>query len=336
MSKGELRSLYIAKDDEYEFGSTFSGRKAESWISPALSAFLPHDAAIYFFNEWSETRLPTDVLIDLSSDNHRLQQLIISPPVSRSHDIRAGKDSEDLVFAVSNIQEFFRHRAFTLKNIGEQPFTFPPGHPVSRTFYKQHPLASYRPEKRNYYIPSSMYDSTLFAEREAELMGIFVDLGATKIRIFTSSAYSSSSTIASTGKIGMGAFEAAAKFKALSESEKESFDNRELVLDGQVWHQGNVLDRTKYGWLSFEPEWEAIVKAREVGHCRTAEIELFKRSTFHTESESAVKLRQHFAKAEASTSQAKSGTEVDHKLIQVEFGPVLPLKKKSWLAKLTD
>jgi hypothetical protein len=336
VSKGELRSLYIAKDDEYEFGSSLSGQREESWLPNVLSVFLPHDAATYFFDGRNETRLPTDALIDLSSDNHRLQQLIISPPESRSHDRQAGKDSEDLVFAVSHIQEFFRHRAFTLKNIGEQPFTFPPGHPVSRTFYKQHPLASYRLEKRNYYIPSSMYDSTLFSEREAELMGIFVDLGATKIRIFTSSACSSSSTIASTGKIGMGAFEAAAKFKALSESEKESFDNRELVLDGQVWHQGNALDRTKYGWLSFEPEWEAIVKAREVGHCRTAEIELFKRSTFHTESESSVKLRKHFAKAEAATSQAKSGTEVDHKLIQVEFGPALPPKKKSWLAKLTD
>lgn len=133
----------------------------------------------------------------------------------------------------------------------------------------------------------------------------------------------------------MSATEVAAKFKAMSASEQESFDNRELELDGFNWRQGDTLDRSKYGWLHFEPDWEALVKAREVGHCRTAEIELFKRTSFHTESESAIKLRKHFAKAEVSIAQASSGSEVDRKLIQVEFGPALPPKKRSWLAKLT-
>jgi hypothetical protein len=34
-------------------------------------------------------------------------------------------------------------------------------------------------------------------------------------------------------------------------------------------------------------------------------------------------------------AQASSGSEVDRKLIQVEFGPALPPKKMGWLAKLT-
>lgn len=329
MKKGELRSLYIAKDDEYDFGISAAEPADEK------KKFLRWDTARYFFGYWLDTRLPTDALITLASENHKLQELIISPPENRPYDFQFGRNNDDLVFAATRIQEFFRHQVFTQKSIGKQPFTFPPGHPVSRTFYKQHPLASYRPEKRNYFIPSSIYDAILFAEREAELIGILVDLGATKIRIFKSSSKSGHANIAVAGKVGMSAIEVAAKFKAMSASEQESFDNRELELDGSNWHQGDTLDRSKYGWLHFEPDWEALVKAREVGHCRTAEIELFKRTSFHTESESAIKLRTHFAKAEVSIAQASSGSEVDHKLIQVEFGPALPPKKKSWLAKLT-
>lgn len=325
MSKGELRSLYIAKDDEYLLGKSLLDQREPSLEKIEIEG-IRFDSAEYFFKANSSTRLPVDVLVDVAESNHRLEKLILSPPYG------AGPDT---VLAATYIQEFFHHHAFTLDSIGEQSFTFPPGHPVSRTFYKQHPLASYRPEKRNYFIPSSMYDAILFAEREAELIGILVDLGATKIRIFKSSSKSGHANIAVAGKVGMSATEVAAKFKAMSASEQESFDNRELELDGFNWHQGDTLDRSKYGWLHFEPDWEALVKAREVGHCRTAEIELFKRTSFHTDSESAIKLRKHFAKAEVSIAQASSGSEVDRKLIQVEFGPALPPKKKSWLAKLT-
>lgn len=172
MSKGELRSLYIAKDDEYDFGISAAEPADEE------KKFLRWDAAKYFFEHWRDTRLPTDALITLASENQKLQELIISPPENRALiDLKYGVNNPNLVFAATHIHEFFRRQVFTQQSIGEQSFTFPPSHPVSRTFYKQHPLASYRPEKRNYFIPSSMYDAILFAEREAELIGILVDLG---------------------------------------------------------------------------------------------------------------------------------------------------------------
>lgn len=333
MSNVELRGFYIAVDDEYEFGRDLLSQRMDSF-DKSPTELLPSDGAKYFFEHWRDTRLPTDALIALASENHKLQQMIISPPQNRHHNIKYDSNDEDLIFAVTHIQNFFRRQAFTLKNIGAQPFLFPPGHPVSRTFYKQHPLANYRPEKQNYYIPSSMYDSILFAEREAELIGILVDLGATKIRVYLSSASASKSDLTISGKVEIGAAELAAKLECMNESEQESFDNREFELEGSSWHQDDTLDRAKYGWLNFEPAWEAIVKAREVGHCRNAEIELFKRSSFHTESDVAIKLRKHFAKAEASVAKSKSGTEVDRKLIQVEFGPVLPPQKQGWLTRL--
>lgn len=336
MSKCELRSIYIAKDDEYEFGRNLLNQRMEGWDGEQDSELLPMGVVTYFFEDWRDTRLPTDALIAIASENHNLQKLIVCPPENGYTEIKYRKNNKDLVFAATHIQDFFRTQAFTLKNIGEQPFSFPPGHPVSRTFYKQHPLASYCPEKQNYYIPSSMYDLILFAEREAELIGILVDLGATKIRIFKSFEKSSHSNNATSGKLEISAVDVAAKFKSMNASEQESFDNRELELYGSSWHQGDSLDRSKYGWLNFEPEWETIVKARVVGHCKNAEIELFKRSTFHTESEASVKLRKHFAKAEVSTSQVNFGTEFERKLIQVEFGTVLPPKNTGWFAKLTS
>ncbi|NEQ41517.1 MAG: hypothetical protein F6K40_37120 [Okeania sp. SIO3I5] len=60
-----------------------------------------------------------------------------------------------------------------------EDFDFPPGHPLPGKLYRAHPLKS----KSNKYIPIEVFDSLLYAEREAELIRLLVDLGATKITI---------------------------------------------------------------------------------------------------------------------------------------------------------
>ncbi|MGB3511853.1 MAG: hypothetical protein WBA93_21975 [Microcoleaceae cyanobacterium] len=56
-----------------------------------------------------------------------------------------------------------------------EDFDFPPGHPLPGKLYRAHPLKS----KSNKYIPIEVFDSLLYAEREAELIRLLVDLGAT-------------------------------------------------------------------------------------------------------------------------------------------------------------
>ena len=60
-----------------------------------------------------------------------------------------------------------------------EDFDFPPGHRLPGKLYRAHPLKS----KSNKYIPIEVFDSLLYAEREAELIRLLVDLGATKITI---------------------------------------------------------------------------------------------------------------------------------------------------------
>ena len=51
-------------------------------------------------------------------------------------------------------------------------------------------------------------------------------------------------------------------------------DSRVFELKGKSWKEGSSLDRSRFGWLHYEPTWEAVVFAREVGGCMKAEVEV--------------------------------------------------------------
>ncbi|MGL4503567.1 MAG: hypothetical protein ACRCU2_31190 [Planktothrix sp.] len=146
---------------------------------------------------------------------------------------------------------------------------FPPGHPIPNKFYRQHPLKA----KKNNYIPADFYYDILLAEREAELIKILCDLGATKIEIYEEENNSKDIK-----------FEAQAKAKVIGkaeaniskETEESQVNKQEHSYIAKPWHPKlkDEFDSSKYKWLSYEPIWESIVYGRITNGQLRANIEL--------------------------------------------------------------
>lgn len=313
-----IDAIYIAKNDEFTHASQLSKMIDDDYDSDRLPFSSAHD----YLSRYGERRLPVDAIVELTKNDNKMERLAIDPPYNLI--LRNGDSSNhpDVEYAVKHIEDFFKRKAFTVEAVAREDMIFPPGHPMSGVLYKLHPLAAYVPEKRNLYIPASTFEATVFAERESELIGILVDLGATKIKIGKSSSNQFSHEEDATIKGSAPNLKVDANFQDASLSGSASFENREFELEGRQWMKDSRLDRGKYGWLSLEPEWESVVKARENGHCRFAEIELFRQSHFHVESESALKIRHHFLKGDAKSGLSRSNSQSDYKIIRVEFSPV--------------
>ena len=154
-------------------------------------------------------------------------------------------------------------------NIDSLPenFKFPPGHPMPGQLYRQHPLKS----KPNHYIPYQSYYALLFEEREAELIRILADLGATYIAI--EEEQTSERTLDIDNKLAidkLGSFEA-----GLAQERQHNNKNvRTLEYIGKPWKEGMEFDRSKYSWLDYEPSWNAIVEGRLHNGQLSAMIEL--------------------------------------------------------------
>ena len=58
---------------------------------------------------------------------------------------------------------------------------------------------------------------------------------------------------------------------------------REFELIGKPWCSGFRVDRSRFAWLAFEPSWEALVSAREIGECIKATVEIKEETSFSSE-----------------------------------------------------
>jgi hypothetical protein len=144
---------------------------------------------------------------------------------------------------------------------------FPPGHPLPEHLYRVHPLKS----KRNKYIPIEAFDTLLYDEREAELIYLLTDLGATKITFRDISNHSNEHGANAEVKIiGAGGLEGKGEHKRT-----QSQDNSQVIkLRGKPWTPNMTIDQEKYSWLSYEPSWERLVHTRLVGGALSTTIEL--------------------------------------------------------------
>lgn len=327
-----LKAIYIAKNDEYDQCSNLVANTTVQEGSEGFD-FLIEQMTVEstlknLFELGSSVRLPLELIIELANENNRFQQLAVAPPFHNDKD-------GHFAFMAQHVETFFSLHAFTCNGVSSKGFAFPPGHPVAGTLYRQHPLAAYLPEKQNVYIPSEIFDAILFAERERELNDILVEMGATKIRVANASASKRNKQSGASAGISFKAIGGAVSASSQQDSEQETVEAKQFALTGLAWHHGDRLDRSKYGWLNFEPEWQATVHAREVGQCQSARIELYKRSSFHVETEVSAKLRKHFVGVEISAHRRESGSQEDQRIIEVEFGPTLPPRKKQgWLSRL--
>lgn len=150
-----------------------------------------------------------------------------------------------------------------------EDFDFPPGHPLPGKLYRAHPLKS----KSNRYIPIEVFDSLLYAEREAELIRLLVDLGATKITIKEKKVGQKEIEVETNAILNrIGGLES----KIEGDINKSDEISRNLSLEGKPWSSEIVenFDEKNYSWLGYEPAWAAVLHSRLYGKCLTASIEL--------------------------------------------------------------
>lgn len=219
---------------------------------------------------------------------------------------------------------FLEKYAITLKIAKLAKFKFPPGHPQVGQTYILHPLAELPgSRKENVYIPHEVYDDLLLAEREAELLKLLVDLGATKVSITKKQSNQTISQVTagvSGGSKLVGDVGIQANLK--SEENTSNLDCRTFELTGKAWHKGDILDRSKFAWVAYEPSWEALVVAREIGGCLKAAIEIKDDASFASDREIRASLKTKGISGNASGKLNHDLSEERSYLVKAEFLPL--------------
>lgn len=233
------------------------------------------------------------------------------------------KEVRDL--EIREFTQFLERHAITLRIAKLAKLKFPPGHPQVGQTYLLHPLSDLPGSgKENVYIPHEVYDDLLLAERESELLKLLVDLGATKVSITkkqSTQVISKLNAAVGGGSKLMG--EAEAKVNTKSEDDASSFDSRTFELAGKVWRRGDALAREKFAWVSYEPSWEALISAREIGGCLKAAIEIKDDASFASDRELVANLKTKAISGKASVKASRDLSEERSYMVKAEFRPII-------------
>jgi hypothetical protein len=195
--------------------------------------------------------------------------------------------------SVNELADFIDKHSHTKQQVLSKGFKFPPGHPRIGESYRLHPLAEYpQYSRQNLYIPENIFDDVLFEERESELLTLLVHLGATKVEIakYVDNFFEGEQS----GSIGGGSkIVGEASLSAESNTGRSSNEKsvRTFSLKGKPWEYGNKLEREDFAWLNFEPSWNALIIAREVGGCTSATLEIKEASKYATNKETSMQLK---------------------------------------------
>lgn len=173
---------------------------------------------------------------------------------------KTNRDSLHLLQALNHVSLNYWYEDLVEKvSISSIPaeIKFLPGHPIAGKLYRQHPLES----KQEYYYPVDSYYSLIYDEREAELIQILSDLGATKIVIDKPqrSRNAGTKTIENDDLV-----------------EIEDFSSGTFVFDyiGRNWSPNLNFDTSKYIWLDYEPMWKSVVNGRISNGALSASFEI--------------------------------------------------------------
>jgi hypothetical protein len=184
--------------------------------------------------------------------------------------------------SINELNEYIARHSLTKSEALEKGFKFPPGHPKVGGTYVPHPLSGYpNSSKKDLYIPEHVFDDILFEEREAELLTLLVKLGATEVEISknVNLIFIDQKNINIGANIeGIGN----ASFSGEKKIEKENDENnkRTFLLKGRPWDSESKIDKNEFAWLNFEPSWNALVTAREIGGCTCASLEIKEASKY--------------------------------------------------------
>lgn len=219
----------------------------------------------------------------------------------------------------AELEKFMVNHATTISLAREQGLRFPPGHPQVGIAYKRHPLANVDSQKENVYIPYEKYDAILMEEREAELLKLLVHLGATKIVITRTTSRSEDNSATVQVSANAKAVEGHVSVDTSSKAESRLLDTREFLLSGKHWNEGDKLDTSRFAWVHFEPSWEAMVVARELGGCLKAALEIRENTSFSTNKALSVSVRSLVYGGNVAVDIQSQANEEKVYYVQAEF-----------------
>lgn len=253
--------------------------------------------------------LPVAVLVNAAPAAFSLYQLL-----TRKDEKELSVDS--LKQSAYSFDKYLKRISMTPEIAQEQGYIFQPGHPQINLAYIKHPLSK---GKENYYILSDNLDEVLLQERETEMIKVFVSLGATKIEIRKQTEARASDHIQAKVEAGLPGRAGEVNVKMESTSSDTGTDKRVITLAGREWKKGMTLETKQFNWLKFEPSWEAIVFAREIGGCLNAELELKKKSIFSSNNEGRLGLGAKMFKGSVEASLELSKEQDETYSVYVEF-----------------
>ncbi len=221
--------------------------------------------------------------------------------------------------AEDELNRFLVNHAMTSDIAKSLGFRFPPGHPRVGSSYRLHPLAEHGDStKETVYIPEDKYDEILFEEREAELIKFLVNLGATRISMTQLESTDSHRELKGDISGGNSLVEASASAGADDRKLGSRSWDREFVLNPNQ-SKLKPIDKKEYAWVNFEPNWQSILVAREVGGCTKASILLKEETAFSTTKTASAHLASKAAKGGVSASAEGGVSSKKSVLIEVEF-----------------
>ncbi|MFT4511001.1 hypothetical protein [Caballeronia sp. 15711] len=213
--------------------------------------------------------LPITLLVAVATYSPAIMQLFAKNKGELPKELEEGLEK----LGKEDVEAFMRDHAYSIQMAEQDGLIFPPGHPQIGKVYQRHPLAAVKSaNKAHIFIPAERYDELLLEEREAELLRLLVHLGATKISIAKKRRMTKSSkieaTISGSAPVVGGDIAAA----GTSQWATDNADTRMFELAGKEWQFGEILDRSQFAWASFEPSWDALIVAREIGGCMQADL----------------------------------------------------------------
>ncbi|MBA0212982.1 hypothetical protein [Pectobacterium brasiliense] len=237
----------------------------------------------------------------------------------------SNKDSDDIKITKEEakiLDGALNKYSLTIEETRGRKLKFPPGHPIVGLFYRLHPLDKINPEKESLYIPDEYYEQLLLQEREAELLKVLINLGATKIKIIKISNKANSKNIQCETNVEASAnvpFSVDAGINKQSHQKDYEGEARLFELAGKKWVSGDLLDKKEYSWLPFEPQWGSLILAREIGGCTRAAVEMTSKSIFSADVSARAKLQTHVMSSNAELKIENTDEDVTSYKYEVDF-----------------
>jgi hypothetical protein len=224
--------------------------------------------------------------------------------------------------SVAFLNDFIQKHSICVKDAIDRGYQFPPGHPRVGETYRLHPLAKYPPScRKDLYIPEQNYDALLFEERESELLSILVNLGAVEVEIAKYIERLTETEKAANLNAGVDLMgEGAISHNSSLGKENNEKNVRLFTLRGMPWKYGeNKLDKDAYAWLNFEPSWNALITAREIGNCTSATLEIKEVSKYGANREMAIKIKAKIYSATGGLKVSDKDLKETSYIVKVKF-----------------